>query len=583
MPPTAYLAPSGAAIRVAISDSADAFFIKQIPGRTYISGYGRGNGIEAASAKAVWEIPASDDALSQLQMLLPSIEVEEEVERRLQSRRNDQRRIALARDGSYDVWPQQHIEATPYDHQRKACSVADAVLRSHHGYGIWHEVGCGKTLTVLSILANLQTQERVRHALVVCPASVISVWEREIAQFYRLPVEIIPLTGSVKMRCEKIRLAKPGKHLRIYIVNYEVLWRKEMLSALLNLAPDVMVADEAHKLKNAGSEQSKAARKIGLQSIKIAATGTPVANNLTDWYGIYRWLDSSVFGSSFTAFRDRYFYTDVINHTIRVVREPIPHRLDELNDKAHSVAHACSKAEALDLPPEVDVELFCDLSPVAARMYREMKQESITMLAGADDNALVGQNVLTKMLRLAQITGGFVKDHDGNLLTVSDAKLKLFKETLDDLLEQQEKLVVFARFTPEINALCEIVKKKEHLVGKIDGSVSIPDRKHAIECFQDSDEPRVMVVQTRAGGVGITLHRAHTAVFYSLDWSLSDWIQARGRVHRIGTQADRVTYVNLLATDTLDQKMLTALKLKRDAADASVHGWTAKELRGLLT
>jgi SNF2 family DNA or RNA helicase len=551
-------------IRVRTASPADSHWLKQIQGRNWIQ------------SLRCWEIPGTVEALGELRRLLPSVEIHPQVEAHIDGWAQWKRQLVDLKNKpreEFTYWPHDLIDATPHAHQRAGLVIGRHILSEANAYGLWHEMGLGKTLTSLALIGDIWKDMRAPiNALVVCPSSVIGVWSKEVRKFCKYPIRVVELTGSIKVRAVKIAQAKaqPFDGVTMYVVNYDVLWREAMAKALMSIDLHLMLCDEAHRLKGVSTEQSKVARRLGANCIRIAATGTPV-DNLTDWYGIYRWLEPTVFGTSFGNFKDRYFFQIDIGDGRKIAKEVFPEMLAELTEKAHSYAHSASKDECLDLPARFDLVRECELEPRAMKMYQEMKQEAITFL---DDNeqAIVGQHTLTRMLRLSQITGGYLKDEDG-AIKVSSAKMDLFKEVVSDILPQKEKIVVFARFRAEIDGIRETLTKMKVTHGLIDGRIPVgPQRDKIIDAFQDEDEMRVLVIQVQAGGVGITLHRSSCAIFYSLGQSLIQWQQARDRIHRIG-QRDECTYVNLVATGTIDEKILSALQAKQDLAHMTVHEW----------
>ncbi len=587
--PSASLAPDGT-IALAITDEADSLMVRRIQGRQFKGGRG---------TKLHWTIPCTDLALRELRQHLPLVQIAPEIQHALTNRAFWESKLQRAKDGhpGNHEWSNGLISATPYAHQEAAHRIGLTLMEQAPGFGLGHEVGCGKTITSLAMVGKMWSERKASAnltgtdpaltltVLVVCPASVIGVWTREVAKFVNYPARCVELTGSVAKRAGKVAatMIEDFDGVTMFVVNYDVLWRPVLLETLCKTRIDVMICDEAHRLKNPGSAQSKAARKIARTAKRIPATGTPV-DSLTDWYGIYRWLDPSVFGSSFTAFRARYFDTWTMPNGIQVITGVKAEMLAELLEKAHSMFHIVKKEDALDLPETIDVERTFQLEPAAMKMYLQMKRDAITFLESGE--AAVGSNALTRLLRQQQITGGYLRADDGTVSQVSTAKLGVLKETVNDILEQQRKVVIFARFTPEIDAIMLAVGRKrtglravqdEH-AAVIDGRVPIgAARSEIIDRFQDPESDlRVLVVQVRAGGAGITLHAAHTVIYYSVGHSLIEYDQSRGRVHRVG-QTNRCTYIHLLAENTVDEKVLDALRSKQ-----SIASMTPNQLKELL-
>jgi len=150
--------------------------------------------------------------------------------------------------------------------------------------------------------------------------------------------------------------------------------------------------------------------------------------------------------------------------------------------------------------------------------------------------------------------------------------MALLDETLDDLLEAGKKVVVFARFVPEIEAIVKMLEKKKTAHGLIYGATPMDARGEMVESFQTDPDVKVFVAQIQTAGLGITLHAADTAIFYSLDYSFANYDQCRARIHRIG-QKNKCTYIHLVARMTVDEKVLAALAEKKSLADQVVDNW----------
>jgi SNF2 family DNA or RNA helicase len=322
----------------------------------------------------------------------------------------------------------------------------------------------------------------------------------------------------------------------------------------------MLIMDEAHRCKTPGSQQSKAMARIARAArYKLALTGTPITNSPLDVYGIYRALDPSIFGTSFFAFRNRYAIMGGWENKQVVGYQ----RIDELAAKIHRIAFRVRKDECLDLPEMTDVYRTCNLEPKAQALYDQMRKESVAELEAGE--TVIATNVLSKLLRLSQIAGGFLDGQE-----VSTAKLGLLGEILDDL--QGAKAVIFVRFTKEKEAIEKMLAKKKIDFVSLDGSTKMKDRGPLVEKFQTDPECQIFVGQIAAAGTGITLHAASTAIFYSCSFSYSDLDQARSRLHRSG-QRHPVTNIFLTARGTVDEKIHAALAQKRDLADQVVDNW----------
>jgi SNF2 family DNA or RNA helicase len=457
------------------------------------------------------------------------------------------------------------VKVKPFEHQKKAFAIGTTIPYA----GLLMEQGCGKSLTSVAIAGHRFLHDGLKRVLVVAPTSVVPVWPREFNDYADFPFEVRALTGSSKEKSSQLLSWKLNPDvLQVAVVNYESTWRmEEALTKWLKEAVSMVIADESQRIKTPGATQSKCMHRLGkLARFRLILTGTPVTQSPLDFYSQYKFLDESIFGTSFVQFRNRYAIMGGFEN-----RQVVSYKnMDELVQKAHSIAYRVSKAEALDLPDEITQPLYVELSKETRNLYNQLKKEAIADLEAG--GTITANIVLTKLLRLSQIAGGFVTDEDGQTHKVGDEKLKVFEETLEDLLDAGKKVVVFARFIPEIEAILQVLDKLNVKYGYITGAVSQTERGEVVKRFQTDPNCKVFVAQIQTAGLGITLTAADTAIFYSMDFSLANHEQAKARIHRIG-QKNNVTYIYLLAKDTVDEKIFAALKSKKNVADAVVDDW----------
>lgn len=396
--------------------------------------------------------------------------------------------------------------------------------------------------------------------LIVAPLSILSVWEAEFAQFAAFDYALAVLTGDGAKKADTLRHMN-GTALQVAVVNYESAWRMEReLSAW---GPDLIVCDEGHKIKTHNISASKAMHRLGAKAgYRLLLTGTLITNKAIDVFSPYKFLNPTIFGTSFYAFRNRYF--DMVgygNHT-PVLKKSME---AELSARLHSIAYRAAKADCLDLPETTDVVRQVELEPAARNIYRSLVKESFAELASGEVTA---PNVLTRLLRLSQLTGGFLgNDENAAVQQISSAKLSAMEDILDSAVAEGQKLVIIARFLPEIRAICKELDGRGLRYACITGEVQ--DRAAQVAQFQNDPDVLAFVGQIATAGLGLTLTAASTMVFYSLDYSMSNYEQAKARIHRVG-QRNPCTYIHLIAKGTVDEKVLTALRNKADLAKALV-------------
>ncbi len=505
---------------------------------------------------------------------------------------------------------------TPYTHQADGLATLMERLERFSGAGLLHDMGCGKTLTILTLLlaenegSGIDSQAKTM--FVACPSSVIGAWENECAgineRHGRNVIECLALDHAsvakreaALKRCilERDVRAADGEKLPPLVVatNFEGVWRSGLEATLRLVDFDIKVADESQKIKAPGSKQSMAMHRIGKNGSKnIIMTGTPVPEGGLDWYGQWRFADPSMLGTSYANFKARFALEFEIGgasgKTFRKVSLN-PHTKHILEELVMERCHRVSKSDAVDLPPELANPIEFDLSPRQRRIYDDLVRSSLAMIErsgseyadldwgegyASEYGEVLGENVLTCMLRLQQITGGFMQVHGEHAVEPADPranpKLAALADLAETLRDTGNKLVIFHRFTHEGQA---IVKLCERLSGKrpvsiINGAVPARERRGMIEEFQQGDAS-FFVGQINACAEGITLHAASDTALYSMPFASAVYEQALARVHRIGQTAP-VTHHHLLARGTIDESVYETLLRKREAAvDAIDGGW----------
>ena len=524
-------------------------------------------------ATRTYSAPVTLDLLEVLAQIFPLPDTVEAERRRLAGivcQLDAQR--AAAEPVTLTAYP---VRAKLFSHQVRAANMALIQLSSKPstGFGLLFEMGCGKTLTAIAIMGALYCQHRITRVLVVAPSSVCSVWPHDLAAFAAFPYEVRVLLGEKKQRLEALHsltdYPNTANRLLVAVINYEATHREGIFEALDGYAADLIICDESQRIKNPRAAQSRAVQMLGDRAAcRLILSGTPVQNSVIDLYSQYRFLDPGVFGANFYAFRNRYCQMGGYGgHEVVGFQQ-----MDELVRKEHSIALRVTKAECLDLPGQTFVRRYVQLEPAARRLYAQIARASCAELENGEH--VTASIVLTKLLRLMQLTGGFVQADGGDRpRPAGSAKLDALADILEDYVQEAgQKLVVFARFRPEIAAICQLLEQRGIRYGRIDGEVPMDQRGTIVETFQQDPGVKVFVAQIQTAGLGITLHAASAAVFYSLDFNYANYAQALARIHRIG-QAQPVTYIHLLAEHTVDDQVLDALERKEDLARTIVDGW----------
>jgi SNF2 family DNA or RNA helicase len=458
------------------------------------------------------------------------------------------------------------IKANPYQHQKIAFNFALQKLEEQGCAALLMDMGLGKSLTSIAITGQLFNDKKIERVLVICPTSIIGVWLEEFKKFADFDYCIEAIIGTtMSKRKDKLKLLCHKIGLKVAIINYEATWRME--KELNIYKPDIIICDESQKIKNPSASQSKTIHRLGVKAkYKIILTGTPVQNSPMDVFSQWKFLDPNIFGLSFYAFRNHYAVMGgYYNHQILRYKN-----MDELTSKAHSVAYRITKEEALDLPEQIFLNRYCELESTARKIYDTVVKESYAELM---DGEITATNVLTKLMRLSQIAGGHVKDDEGRMQVISKSKLNELKDIMEDvIIDNKKKLVIFARFIPEIESIKSLAREMDIRYSYITGEIKTEERSEMCSKFQNDNNIKLFIAQIQTAGLGITLTAADTAVFYSLDFNYANYSQAIARTHRIG-QKNTCTYINLIATETVDEKILKALESKQDIAKNIVDNW----------
>ena len=443
----------------------------------------------------------------------------------------------------------------PWRHQRVAYNLALGLV----GCGLWLDMGTGKSKVVVDLVVN--TKQRL--VLICAPLSVLPVWEREFRLHAAEPFRALVLEkGSTAVRARRLDqasavVARGGSPL-VVVVNYEAVWRGEIRKLIEELPWGVIVADEIHRIKAPNGRASKFLARLGQREHvkhRLGLSGTPLPHSPLDAYAIYRFLDPAIFGTSFFRFKARHAILGGFNGK-QVVRFQ---RLDELERKMASISYRVESRDVLDLPETMDEWRWVDLGPRATKIHAELEAD---LVAEIGDGEITASNVLVKLLRLQQVTGGVVTRDDGVREVVSDAKRRAVSELLEDL--RPRPAVLFARFLADLDQARDAGEAAGYTVGELSGRT-----KAGLEDFR-SGGCDLLVVQIQAGGVGIDLTRASHAIYWSTGFSLGDYLQSRARLHRPG-QTRGVVYYHICARGTVDERVALALR-KREDLVASVLG-----------
>jgi SNF2 family DNA or RNA helicase len=268
--------------------------------------------------------------------------------------------------------------------------------------------------------------------------------------------------------------------------------------------------------------------------------------------------------TSFFSFQNR--YAQIINRQLaqRTFRQVVGYQnMEELSEKVSHFSYRVLKKDCLDLPDKVYQRREVALTPEQKRVYKELQEYAIAELGGAETVSV--NSVLTQLLRLHQVVCGYVKNDDGEEVEIPNQRMD---ELMSVLEEMRGKVIIWANYRHDIKSIVNLLQKTYGFesVASYFGDTPSEERQEIITRFQDPDsELKYFVGNTQTGGYGITLTEAQNVVYYSNNFDLEKRLQSEDRAHRIG-QTNKVTYVDLVAKDTVDEKIVKALRNKLNLA-----------------
>ena len=460
------------------------------------------------------------------------------------------------------------FKTKPYAHQLTALEKS----WNKETYAYFMEMGTGKTKVLIDNMSMLYDKGKIDGALIVAPKGVIKTWyEQEIPT--HLPDHIENVTvlwqpNITKTQQEKLEsLFKIETSLHILVMNVEALSTEKgvkFASKFLNSHKVLMAIDESTTIKTPTAKRTKNIIGLGkLSKYRRIMTGSPVTKNPLDLYTQCEFLDPYLLDhASYYSFRNRYAVMKsmhVRGRTIQVVHEF--QNLAELSDKLKDFSYRVLKKDCLDLPPKNWTKRHITLSKEQQKVYDEMKKTALATLNGKVTSTM---NVITQLMRLQQITCGHFTADDGSTQLISNNRLT---ELMDVLDETEGKAIIWGHWQKDIQNIVDEIEKvhgPESVVSYY-GLTPQDERQDNIRKFQDDPRCRFMVGTPSTGGYGITLTAANTVINYSNGYDLEKRLQSEDRAHRIG-QKENVTYVDIIAEKTVDEKIVKSLRKKINIA-----------------
>jgi SNF2 family DNA or RNA helicase len=331
--------------------------------------------------------------------------------------------------------------------------------------------------------------------------------------------------------------------------------------------PDnIMIVDESTTIKNRKATRTKNIMMLAKNAkYKRILTGSPVTKSPMDLFSQCAFLSPDALGfNSYYSFQNRYALVQKRKMGTRAFQEIVGYRrLDELNMKLDRFSNRILKEECLDLPDKVYICRDVELTEEQKRVYKQMKKLALAELQNG--GLATTASVLTQIMRLQQICCGHLQPDEGEVQVLDSNRLRELLEITDEL---QGKAIIWATYTHDIQQVANALRDRfgPEAVATYYGDTKQDERQQIVDTFQDKASPlRFFVGQPRTGGYGITLTAANTVIYYSNSYDLEIRLQSEDRAHRIG-QKNKVTYIDLVSPDTIDVKILEALRCKIDLA-----------------
>lgn len=479
-----------------------------------------------------------------------------------------------------------NLRLSPYQ------QVAAVHALKSEGYALFMEPGTGKTAVVISVIDNASmAQSGMYRAIVVCPSNVRMNWQNEFKKFSTVQGSCTVLRGTQLARLGQIidaMKAKPGDKYSIVVCSYDVL--VQSWDVLQKIQWDLGVLDEIHFIKSHRTKRYEYAIKLRDKcNTRMGLTGTPITNTPLDLYTQFEFLGPGRSGfRSWKAFKNFYAIhqqnEDGFEQLVGLQNMPF------MQERLSRQSFIIRKLEALpDLPPKQyhieEVEMTTKQADVYRRLAQEMAIEIESMLNSSRNEAITVNNVLTKLLRLAQVTSGFltydaVYAEDG--LTIERARsIEYFDPNpkLDRCVEllktrpELSKTIIWACWRPDLDAIYKTVQKAGFGVVRFDGSTNERDRIEAERAFNNDPDCRVFVGNPAAGGIGLNLlgyppgqgddcdTNCDCIIYYSQNWSPTARSQSEDRPNRRGTRVP-TEIIDLCVAQTIDEEIRTRVLSK---------------------
>ena len=460
------------------------------------------------------------------------------------------------------------FKTKPYKHQLIALEKS----WNKETYAYFMEMGTGKTKVLIDNMSMLYDKGKIDGALIVAPKGVIKTWhEQEIPAHLPKHIENVSVlwqSNITKGQQEKLdSLFELEPSLHILIMNVEAFSTDKgvkFAGKFLRSHKTLMAIDESTTIKTPSAKRTKNIIDLGVAAkYRRIMTGSPVTKNPLDLYTQCYFLDPYLLDfASYYAFRNRYAIMKTMHvrgRSIQVVHKF--QNLSELSNIVKRFSYRVLKEDCLDLPPKNWIKRHIQLSKEQQKLYDQMKKTALATLNGKVTSTMT---VITQLMRLQQITCGHFVADDGSTQEIKNNRITELMDVLDEI---EGKAIIWGHWQKDIRNIVDEIEKV-HGPGSVVsyyGLTPQDERQDNIRKFQSDPKCRFMVGTPSTGGYGITLTAANTVIYYSNGYDLEKRLQSEDRAHRIG-QKKNVTYIDIIAEKTVDEKIQESLRKKINIA-----------------
>ena len=458
--------------------------------------------------------------------------------------------------------------------------VTEAVNRINNKkpyYGIFFEMGVGKTYTMIHILrcifAACGDEKKVKRTLIMAPKGALHNWKAEILKWSHIKEkDIVVIDGNtaaqrVKQLATKLYYSKGYSKNVICLINYEALRAPLIFEGLLNWGNEVFVGDESHNFKNHKSGTFKHIKALTNKTdYRYILTGTPLTKGREDIWSQFYILDrGETFGDNFFAFKKKYF-TDRNAHIRYRVNYPDWVIKESMKEEfKRRVNENSMRAKTEGLPPLVNVNHMVPLGVEQGKFYNKIKKNLFLQL---EDRFITSIQTVATVAKLRQIVAGFVYDDSGETLNFFNIPKERACRDLIKELSPNHKIIVWAVFKPNYKVLREMCQKMRIKCVEYHGDVSTVGREEVLESFRNDEEVRVLIAHPYSCGSAVNLIESDVSIYYSKDANLVAYLQSSKRNHRKGSERHKkITHYHLTTEGTVEEDINQLLVEKKEISN----------------